>query len=197
MTAITITLCGLKLRVYISSRTGRCIIYQVEAGQYRLEWVRPLLEAAEIFKYLHNAKYAQVLLMRYGLKLQGIAGDTMLAAYIDAPSFEGDDLAAVIFKYLDINVPDKHPALLVSRLRSLLDRLEANISSEQESLLKEVEMPVSEVLAHMEFTGIKVERENLQQISGDGGGNEYAEDRYLNSGTGIYKFTQTVRESTI
>lgn len=154
-------------------------VYHLPVGEranYRLEWVRPLLEAAEIFKYLHNAKYAQVLLMRYGLKLQGIAGDTMLAAYIDSPSFEGDDLAAVIFKYLDINVPDKHPALLVSRLRSLLDRLEANISSEQESLLKEVEMPVSEVLAHMEFTGIKVERENLQQISGEmAEGIEYAE----------------------
>lgn len=145
-------------------------VYHLQIGErasYRLEWVRPILESDDIPKYLHNAKYAQVLLMRYGLKLQGIAGDSLLAAYIDDPSFEGEDLSAVLFKYLDINVPGKNPAIMVSRLRNLLDRLEGNISAEQEPLLKEVEMPVSEVLAHMEFTGIKVERDTLQQLSGE------------------------------
>ena len=143
-------------------------VYHLPVGErtsYRLEWVRPLLESGDISKYLHNAKYAQVLLMRYGLKLQGVVGDSLLAAYIDDPSFEGDDLAAVLFKYLDINVPGKNPAVMVSRLHNLLNQLEENIPSEQESLLKEVEMPVSEVLAYMEFSGIKVEQETLQLLS--------------------------------
>jgi DNA polymerase-1 len=143
-------------------------VYHLPVGDrasYRLEWVRPLLESNDIPKYLHNAKYAQVLLMRYGLKLHGVAGDSLLAAYIDDPSFDGDDLAAVLFKYLDINAPGKNPAIMISRLRNLLERLEENIIAEQKPLLKEVEMPVSEVLAHMEFTGIKVERETLQQLS--------------------------------
>ena len=76
-------------------------VYHLPVGErasYRLEWMRPLLECADIPKYLHNAKYVQVLLMRYGLQLQGVVGDSLLAAYIDDPSFEGDDLATV--KYL-------------------------------------------------------------------------------------------------
>lgn len=144
------------------------LVYHLPVGErasYRLEWVRPLLESDTIPKIMHNAKYVQVILMRYGIKLQGIAGDTLLAAYIDDPSFEGDELSAVLFKYLDINVPDKNPAIMVSRLRSLLKRLEEKIPAEQESLLKDVEMPTSEVLAHMEFAGIKVDRETLQELS--------------------------------
>jgi len=144
------------------------LVYHLPVGErasYRLEWVRPLLESDTILKIMHNAKYVQVILLRYGIKLNGVAGDTLLAAYIDEPSFEGDELSAVLFKYLDINVPDKNPAIMVSRLRSLFKRLEENIPAEQESLLKDVEMPTSEVLAYMEFAGIKVDRETLRELS--------------------------------
>lgn len=144
------------------------LVYHLPVGErasYRLEWVRPLLESDTILKIMHNAKYVQVILLRYGIKLNGVAGDTLLAAYIDDPSFEGDELSAVLFKYLDINVPDKNPAIMVSRLRSLFKRLEENIPAEQESLLKDVEMPTSEVLAYMEFAGIKVDRETLRELS--------------------------------
>jgi len=144
------------------------LVYHLPVGDrasYRLGWVRPLLESDTVRKIMHNAKYVQVILMRYGIKLQGIAGDTLLAAYIDDPSFEGDELSTVLFKYLDINIPDKNPALSVSRLRSLLERLQDNLTAEQKSLLQDVEMPISEILAHMEFAGIKVNRETLQELS--------------------------------
>lgn len=144
------------------------LIYHLPVGEranYRLEWLRPLLESDVISKYLHNAKFVQVILMRYGIKLRGIAGDTMLAAYVDDPSFEGEELNAVLFKYLNINIPANNPALMVSYLRPLMKKLEENIAVEQESLLKDIEMPVSGILAHMEFTGIKVERETLELLS--------------------------------
>jgi len=143
-------------------------VYHLPVGErahYRLEWVRSILESASIPKLMHNAKYAQVILMRYGIKLHGVIGDTLLATYIDDPSFEGDELSSVIFKYLDINIANQDPVLLVSALRDLMKHLEDRIPDEQEALLKNVEMPISEVLAHMEFTGIKVDRSILKQIS--------------------------------
>ncbi|MGI5910997.1 MAG: DNA polymerase I [Syntrophomonadaceae bacterium] len=136
-----------------------------ERAHYRLEWVRPLLESMSFSKLVHNTKYLQVILMRYGINLRGVTGDTLLVAYIDDPSFEGDELSSLLYKYLKIKVTDKNPVILISCLRELFNRLQESIPSEQESLLKDIEMPISEVLAYMEFTGIKVDRETLQQLS--------------------------------
>lgn len=136
-----------------------------EEDHLALEWVRPLLETPDTPKYMHNAKFAQVLLQRYGLTLRGVKGDTLLAAYVDDPAFEGDALSTVIFKYLDINVAGEDSAGLASLLRELCAALEERLSAEQKKLLEEVELPLSNVLAMMEYTGVRVDRETLRSIS--------------------------------
>jgi DNA polymerase-1 len=60
-------------------------VYHLELGAkstFRLEWLRPFLESSFLPKVFHNAKFAQVILRRYGIELQGIVGDTLLGTYV-------------------------------------------------------------------------------------------------------------------
>ncbi len=144
-------------------------VYHLPIGEEtaRLEWMRTLFESDYIPKYLHNSKYAQVILKRYGIELQGVSGDTMLLAYVNDPAFDGEDLSDTIYKYLNITAGKKHPAVLVNRIRELYSCLREKLSAEQQSLFLEVEMPLSDVLAQMEFCGLKLERNTLMSISAE------------------------------
>lgn len=131
----------------------------------RWTWLKTLLEDDHIDKYLHNAKYAQVLLLRYGITLRGIAGDTMLLAYVNDPAFNGDQLQAALVKYLNLDVPSQRPDQMVLHLRSLYAFFQECLNDDLKQLYNGVEMPLSSVLADMEFTGIKVDRATLADLS--------------------------------
>lgn len=133
----------------------------------QLDILRPLLESGNIPKLFHNAKFAQVILKRFGVELDGIKGDTLLAAYINDPAFEGELLHETMQKHLHINATPANHALLVSKLPELYTCLLNSISPDQIYLLDEVEMPLSKVLANMEFCGIRVERDTLVAISAE------------------------------
>ncbi len=143
-------------------------VYQLELGageDYKLHWLRALLESREIKKYLHNAKFAQVLLLRQGIGLRGVIGDTMLLAYVNDPAFAGEELEVCIKQHLQLELEGKQPAALASKIKELYHRLQEKTPPELLQLLHEVEMPMSEVLARMEFCGVKVERKALENIS--------------------------------
>ncbi|MDD2509882.1 MAG: DNA polymerase I [Syntrophomonas sp.] len=143
-------------------------VYQLKLEveeDHKLQWLKALLESATIKKYLHNAKFLQVFLLRHGIELRGVAGDTMLLAYVDDPVFEGEELDACLQKYLQLNIAENNPAALVSRIKELFFKLEEQVPAELRELLQQVEMPMSEVLARMEFCGVKVERSTLARIS--------------------------------
>ncbi|MDD2586171.1 MAG: DNA polymerase I [Syntrophomonadaceae bacterium] len=131
----------------------------------KLELIKPLIESDKIKKYLHNAKFAQVIFMKYGINLNGIIGDTMLLAYVNDPSFDGEKLSAVMFNYLNINIPGEKYALLVSRLKDLFFCIEEQTDPELQALYREVELPLSGVLALMQYYGVNVNRETLEVIS--------------------------------
>lgn len=135
-----------------------------EEGQRKLSWLKPLLENEDIPKYLHNAKFVEVMLLRHGITLTGVAGDTLLAAYIDDPSFDGDELSALFLRYLNLVVAKDNFAVLVVHIKEVFELIKERLDSAQCLLLQEVEMPLSRVLAAMEFAGIQVDRETLATI---------------------------------
>src|SRR6185369_4711220 len=47
-----------------------------------LSVLAPLLAASDVAKHVHDAKTLEVLLLRRGLALAGVASDSMLAAYL-------------------------------------------------------------------------------------------------------------------
>lgn len=76
-----------------------------EAGD-QLPWafvaekLRPVLEDATIRKYMHNAKYDMLLLLRSGIAVRGLAFDTMLGAYLTDPGRRGLGLKDQVFQRL-------------------------------------------------------------------------------------------------
>jgi DNA polymerase-1 len=137
--------------------------YKLGEEQELLPGIRALLANAEIDKYLYNAKSNQVILKRYGVGLQGIKGDLMLLTYVLDPSFTGEDLASTLAYYKEAR--DYEPAEMISLLRELFLERYGELSFELRALLDKMEMPISNILAEMEFHGIKIDRDILQQMA--------------------------------
>ena len=159
-----------------------------EACQKKLELLRPLFEDESIMKIGQNLKYDISMLAQYGIRVKGPIFDTMLAHYLLEPEqrHNMDYLAEVYLNYLTIPIEDligkgrmqktmrEVPVELVKEYAAedaditlqlyekLLPMLKEN---GVEKLFYEIEMPLVPVLSRMEANGVKIDTENLQQIS--------------------------------
>ncbi|MGD0516875.1 MAG: DNA polymerase I [Thermoguttaceae bacterium] len=161
--------------------------------QTTLSALRPMLENAEIRKIGQNLKYDIIVLRGAGINLAGTAFDTMVASYLlDAGqrNHNLDDLALDYLGHTTIKISeligsgknqkrmDEVPvrqvadyagedALLPMRLIAILaKKLDENLLSD---LFKNVELPLIDVLAEMEYTGVKVDVAQLAELSGEYG----------------------------
>jgi DNA polymerase-1 len=76
---------------------------QLEKGRV-LEALKPMLEDPSVRKYGQNIKYDYILLAKEGIRLKGIAGDTMVASYILNPSKHRHSLEELAREHLDRQV---------------------------------------------------------------------------------------------
>ena len=156
--------------------------------QKKLELLRPLFEDESILKIGQNLKYDISMLAQYGISVKGPMFDTMLAHYLLEPEqrHNMDYLAEVYLNYLTIPIEDligkgrqqktmrEVPVELVKEYAAedaditlqlyekLLPLLKEN---GVEKLFYEIEMPLVPVLSRMEANGVRIDTENLQQIS--------------------------------
>ena len=159
-----------------------------EECQKKLELLRPLFEDENIMKIGQNLKYDISMLAQYGIAVKGKIFDTMLAHYLLEPEqrHNMDYLAEVYLNYITIPIEDligkgrqqksmrEVPIELVKEYAAedaditlqlyekLLPLLKEN---GVEKLFYEIEMPLVPVLSRMEANGVKIDTENLQQIS--------------------------------
>ena len=154
-----------------------------------LNRLKPILENPEISKIGQNIKYDWMVLDRYGVKLQGVAFDTMLASYLLNPSKRFHNLDQIALDFLDhktITYEDvvgkgkknvgfnKVPLeaavpyacedadITLSAKNVLLPELEALGLID---LMEKVEMPLVPVLMKMEERGVSVDQERLRDLS--------------------------------
>ncbi|NMP16901.1 DNA polymerase I [Thalassotalea sp. Y01] len=152
--------------------------------------LKPLLESSELKKIGQNLKYDANVLMRHGIKLNGIEYDTMLesycynsvatrhnmdalaAKYLDYKTVHFEDIAGKGVKQLTFNQIDidkaghyaAEDADITLRLHNVLwPKLEKN--SDQQQVFREIEMPLMPVLARMEQTGVLIDSDLLNQQS--------------------------------
>ena len=159
-----------------------------EECQKKLELLRHLFEDENILKIGQNLKYDISMLAQYGISVKGPMFDTMLAHYLLEPEqrHNMDYLAEVYLNYLTIPIEDligkgrqqktmrEVPVELVKEYAAedaditlqlyekLLPLLKEN---GVEKLFYEIEMPLVPVLSRMEANGVRIDTENLQQIS--------------------------------
>ncbi len=157
-------------------------------AQATIATLRPILENPAIEKVGQNLKYDMIVLRGAGIELAGVAFDTMVASYLleaGQRNHSLDDLArrylgqsktpirdligsgksqrrmdeVPVRKVADYSCDD---AMFPLRLRPILAReLER---SRLESLFHDVEMPLVEVLAEIEYNGIRVDCERLAEL---------------------------------
>ncbi|WP_040207687.1 DNA polymerase I [Neobacillus jeddahensis] len=134
-------------------------------------------------KIVYDAKRTEVSLRRYDIHLKGVNFDILMASYLINPSENIEDLAAIAKRYDIHNIQSdesfygkgaKRSVPEVAKLAQhlvrkglamfdLKEKLEDELAqNEQYELFKELEMPLSLILADMESCGIKVEQERLQ-----------------------------------
>lgn len=151
--------------------------------------LRPVLENPAIRKLGQNLKYDMIVLRGAGAKLVGAAFDTMVASYLlDAGgrSHNLDDLAKRYLNHTTIKidqligkgreqkrmdeVPVAQVATYAAEDADIPLRMQPLLAAQLEELgltkLNEtVEVPLIEVLADMEFTGVRVDPARLAELS--------------------------------
>jgi DNA polymerase-1 len=156
-----------------------------------LDRLRPILEDPDRPKVGQNLKYDLLVLRRAGVALAGVAFDTMVASYLARPAAKShslDTLAAELLGHKTISYGEitgkgknqigfEEVAVAKAAVYAAEDaditlsaarKLEPMLAEvEQEQLFRQVEVPLVEVLADMEWAGIRVDPGLLEALSGE------------------------------
>jgi DNA polymerase-1 len=134
-------------------------------------------------KVLHDAKGPMLALAAWGLPLAGLARDTALSAYLARPDQRSYDLADLTVRYLkrelkqggtddgqlSLGIEEENAGEVeMLHARAVLD-LAAALDDELEerggtALLNDVELPLVDLLAQLEQTGIAVDVDHLEAL---------------------------------
>lgn len=147
------------------------IVMPSETPEYSY-FIRSFFEDDSIKKYSYNTKELHRLACRYGVELKNVCGDLMLSAYLLRPSDNNYDIEHLCLEY-SVKVPEYLTSLgerdmtvsISSVIKPLFEKLDKLIKeNDEENLLKDIELPLSAVLAKMEYAGFEVDKEGIEQF---------------------------------
>ncbi|MET3506020.1 DNA polymerase I [Halalkalibacter oceani] len=172
--------------IAISNKEGHFFVPTEVALQSEL--FRKWAKDATAKKWVFDAKRTVVVLGWRDLLLEGIDFDVQMASYLLDPSLSSHEITdvarrkgiedvqedeLVYGKGAKLKVPEQdklglHLARKAHALYQLKPLLEEELQkNEQEKLYRELEMPLSVILGHMETTGVKVDTEQLKAMGED------------------------------
>ncbi|WP_202080745.1 DNA polymerase I [Caldalkalibacillus salinus] len=144
------------------------------------------LENPDQEKWVYHAKRTQVALKWKNIDLQGVTFDPFLASYLLNPSDSGYNIQTIAKAYGNITInsdeqfygkgakrqqPEQGDTLTqhVSNKAEAVYRAKDHLAAKLEehelsSLLKDLELPLSQVLGQMEYEGISVDIDTLHQM---------------------------------
>ena len=177
--------------VYITFILDKVYIIKTD----NLSAIKHILESSEIKKVSHDIKKVYVLAQKEGIKINNFSFDTAIAYYLidsnksnySIQSMAMDYLQRQINSFEDIYKKEKIKEKIVSAvdmntaegvlsndIKTIKDAypiLKEKIDSlDERTLFYDIELPLSEALADMEFIGFKVDRDELLRL-----GDEYDE----------------------
>ena len=175
-----------RIKYIFLSVDGKKIYYVEENSIHKLEYI---FTSNEIKKLGYNLKDDYISLKPYGIKLENIYFDITIAEYlIDSMSSTSYECSAIAMKYLTKKVKTKeellgkgvkakkyqdldfeelssHISQIIDTVKNVMPIMEENLKeSNMDGLLYHVEMPLVEVLADMEYEGVKVDKEKLNEL---------------------------------
>ena len=153
-----------------------------------LELLRPLFEDASVRKSAYDAKRQLLVLRRAGIELRGVDFDPMIASYVLDPGRRSHSLDQLALEFLDFTrttyedlcgkgknaIPFDQVPIACARDYAGADvdvagRLRATFEPQLQELalaplLNDIEIPLSRVLAEMEWAGITVDVARLRSL---------------------------------
>lgn len=166
---------GLPVRIGLSTATSA-----VEA-----DWSDAVAAAltpwliADAPKVLTDAKPQVKALRRAGIRLGGLAYDTLLAGWLLRPSFADKTLADLVGRFLDETLPQADPSQLVPETEGatpgqlswytlrVADALRDTVPAAVATVLADIELPTLDTLADMELAGVAVSHAKLSAFSAE------------------------------
>ncbi len=133
-------------------------------------YLKAVLADPKIKKISHDLKKIKIALSRQGILLNGLYFDTMIAAYLLDPAKTEYNLSDLAWHYLEKPIQDKtvdniKAAALILELKP---KLESQLKEKDLfTLFRDIEMPLVEVLAEMELSGIKIDLTLLKELGRD------------------------------
>jgi len=162
--------------------------YFLPHGDQAFSQLKAVFENEQIVKYGHELKQEYLRLFKEGIDPKGLVFDTYIAAYLINPGLKSYDLSELLLTdlsktilseeellgkgkkalaYKDIDLDQLaaygvHRCYAISRLRDLY---ETTLEEENlQDLYKTVELPLVEVLASLEFNGVAVDVDTLDDL---------------------------------
>jgi DNA polymerase-1 len=164
------------------------IFYTEENIENALSDIQPILTDKSIKIDGHDIKDELLIMKRFGIELNGIEFDTMVAKYLLEPSENSYDIDRLAFEYINEEMKNIKDHLGSGRNKMTIEDLTKEtrqkivkdylkviwltrdpierelMETDMESLLKEVEIPLIYIMADMEFVGFKIDETTLNLI---------------------------------
>lgn len=177
--------------LYISFILDKAYIIKTD----NLSCIKNILEDENIKKISHDIKKAYVLAQKEGILIKNFAFDTAIAYYlIDSNKsnysiqnmamdylqrqinsfddiYKKEKIRTKVVSAIDMDVASEVLSNEIKTIKDVYPILKEKIDNlDEKTLFYDIELPLSEALADMEFTGFKVDREELLRL-----GDEYDE----------------------
>ncbi len=177
--------------VYITFILDKVYIIKTD----NLSVIKHILESSEIKKVSHDIKKVYVLAQKEGIKINNFSFDTAIAYYLIDSNKSNYSIQSMAMDYLqrqinsfediykkekikeksvsavDMNTAEGVLSNVIKTIKDAYPILKEKIDSlDERTLFYDIELPLSEALADMEFIGFKVDRDELLRL-----GDEYDE----------------------
>jgi DNA polymerase-1 len=150
-----------------------------------------VLSAPEIRKIGQNIKYDDIVLKREGIKLSGLDLDSMVLSYLLEPNWGKHNLDRLALTYLQVNTIHYEDLVGKGKKQATVNQVDIERVSpyacqdadlalqlsqilwpkvkeqELDSLYRDLELPLIEVLADMEMWGVKIDTKALKTLSAE------------------------------
>lgn len=152
--------------------------------------LKPIFANPNIKKIGQNLKYDLLVLSQYGVVVNGISFDTMIASYLLNPSRTSHGMDALALEYLNYKTMTYEEVCGTGKKQICFDLVSVEIATRYAAedaditlqlqrifapllleqnlmpLFQDMEMPLMEVLVDMEKTGVKINADFLKTMSG-------------------------------
>ncbi|MDE0545578.1 DNA polymerase I [Microbacterium sp. C7(2022)] len=173
------------LTVVVEAGRPRRVGFAVGGEARECDWSETVAEAvapwlsSEAPKVLTDAKAQVKALARAGIAMRGLAYDTLLAGWLQRPSFPDKTLGELVERFLDEKLPEADPTQLVPETEGATPaqlawfglRVAAAQREEMPDavarVLTDIELPTLTALSDMELAGVAVSHAQLSEFSGE------------------------------